>query len=306
MQTEATQQRDPESIILEALASAPVPPTDLQRRLKLNKKQLQAVLDGLVAARRIHGKPKLSAKGKPTKTMETYVLGAPPPPPPPPVHPRERAPREILRALEAKSLPPKQLKERVASTVTGLAKKDYDAVLAELIATGQVHARYKRKQDGTFGKTVEAYGFGPLTAQDFIEPILALCEKMGSEAKRLGVAEASFTASLLEGLSKSGIQIQAPRRTEPSSDDRAQVLRGVRELVAREGSGALIPIRKLRSTVELDKGLLDAALLQLFADDAIILHHHDYVGSLTEAERGELLLDRHGNYYIGVALKGEG
>jgi hypothetical protein len=78
----------------------------------------------------------------------------------------------------------------------------------------------------------------------------------------------------------------------------------VRRFVEREGSGSLIPIRKLRGSLELPKNRFDAAVLQLYADDAVILHHHDFVGSLSDAERNELVLDKHGNHYIGVALRG--
>lgn len=79
----------------------------------------------------------------------------------------------------------------------------------------------------------------------------------------------------------------------------------MRRLVEREGSGSLIPIRKLRGSLELPKSRFDAAVLQLYADNTVILHHHDYVGNLSDAERNELVLDKHGNHYIGVALRGE-
>jgi hypothetical protein len=56
----------------------------------------------------------------------------------------------------------------------------------------------------------------------------------------------------------------------------------------------------------LTKARFDAALLELYGTDAIILHHHDYVGNLSTTERDELVADRYGNYYVGVALRGEG
>ena len=94
-----------ESAILEELRSAPVAATELRqrisKRLGLKGPQLKLVLDALVAARKIHGRPKVGKTGRPTKTIDTYVAGAAPPPPP---SPRELAPQEILAVLAVNEL----------------------------------------------------------------------------------------------------------------------------------------------------------------------------------------------------------
>lgn len=79
---------------------------------------------------------------------------------------------------------------------------------------------------------------------------------------------------------------------------------GIHELLKREGKGALISIRKLRAALTLDKERFDGAVLGLYYRDNLVLHHHDNVGNMSEAERNELILDKHGNYYVGVALAG--
>jgi len=299
-----------EAVILDELKSAPLAAAQLKERVlkKLNglkATQFKAYLDALVAAQRVHGVHELGAKGKPKKTIATYVFGAPPPPPPPKPAPRELAPNEILKLLGAGTLSANLLKERVKANLPGLALKDYTSVLAALTSAHEIYGRRKLNKDGKPSKTVESYSLGGPPPDEFIAPVLAKWKEARGEAAAVGVSEQALVAALLAGLSREGVNIRRADSVEPSGDDRTNVLRGVQALVAREGHGALIPIRKLRAALQLPKSRLDEAVLQLYADDALILHHHDYVGNLSEAERDELVLDRHGNYYVGVALRGE-
>src|SRR6478752_5340555 len=115
-----------ENAILEILSSAALAPIELKKRVEkripgLKPTPYKGSLYALLAAEKIHGLPKLSKSGTPTKTIEKYGFGAPPPPPP---SPRERAPKEILELLKARALPPADLKERLKKSVPALAAKD--------------------------------------------------------------------------------------------------------------------------------------------------------------------------------------
>ena len=299
-----------ESIILAELATASLPPPELKKRVRakvkgLKDKECKAHLDALIAAQRIHALFKPSKTGKPSKTIEAYSLGAPPPPPPPPPPPRELAPDEILSLLHRGPLTPAALKTQLNENVPGLTAADFKAILAELVATRRIYARPKRDKTGKPTKTIEGYSLGGPPAGQFIAPLLVKWKEVCSEAAAAGVTAEALAAALVEGLAKQGVEIRLAESEAPAGDDRSDVLKGVRELVAREGHGALIPIRKLRGALRLPKDRFDTAVLELYGQDTLILHHHDYVGNLSDAERDELVLDRHGNYYIGVALRGE-
>jgi hypothetical protein len=295
-----------EAVILDLLMSAPVAAPDLKERVRqrvtgLKDKQYKLVLDGLVAARKVHGRLKVGKNGKPSKSIEAYAFGAPPPPPPPA---RERAPKALLAALQEGPLVPAELKQRVRRTVTGLTEADYKACVAELSEQRKLYGRRKRGANGKLTKTVAVYSLGPL-AEEFVTPVVERWKEMRAEAADAGLKDEVLIPALLQALGLPGSSSRPAMAALPPGQDRDEVLSSVRAHVAREGHGALIPIRRLRSALQLAKDRFDAALLELYGDDAIILHHHDYVGNLTEAERNELVMDRHGNYYIGVALRGE-
>ncbi len=67
--------------------------------------------------------------------------------------------------------------------------------------------------------------------------------------------------------------------------------------------GALISSRDLRRVARLEKSQFDNAVLDLSRQGRLSLHRHDYVSSLSPAERDELVSDEAGNYYVGMALR---
>jgi hypothetical protein len=300
---------DAESFILAELESAPVAEATLKNRVRahvrgIKEKEYKAILKRLTDARKIHGRAKLGRNGKPTATMESYALGAPPPPPPPPLPPAELAPPEILKALQSGPVAANTLKERVKQHVPKLSAKDYNAALAALVAEKKIHGRAKLGKNGKPTKTLESYACGPapINLELLLAPVVKSWKKAHADALAAGADERAIVTALLEKLNLTEY-VASGEQAKPVP--REEVLRRVRELVAREGRGALIPIRRLRATTRLAKSEFDAAVLQLHGDDAIILHHHDYVGSLSEAELAELVVDQYGNHYVGIALRGE-
>jgi len=259
----------------------------------------KVALNAVLASRKIHARPKLGKNGKPGKTVDQYVLGAPPPPAPPP---REVAPQVILSILEAGARTPAELKKLVNSRLHGLTAKDYAAAILELLEVRKVHAVHKRDQRGKLTKTVERYAPGKPAAEDFIAPLLALWKQAKVEAFAAGVEEPTLITALLSALSLPAQSAWTPSIVQ---NDLEILMSGLRELVGREGRGALIAMRRLRSAVSLPKERFNAAVLELYTKDRIILHHHDYVGSLSESEREELVVDQYGNYFVGAALAGE-
>ena len=295
-----------ESAILQELASSPLAVAELKKRVcnrvqGLKPKPYQSVLAALVAERKVHGRSSPTSRGKAGK-VSSYALGEPPPPPPPA---RERAPGEILKALNAGPLLAPALKKQVSRQVLGLSTADYSAALNELVAAGSIHGRHKRTKTGGLAKTIESYAVGGQPPDTFIKPVLDLWKKMRAEGIAAGVNEAVLIRALLDALAPSGAAATPTNGSlKPAGTDQEIIMGGVHELLKREGKGALISIRKLRAALTLDKERFDAAVLGLYHGDNLVLHHHDNVGNMSEAERNELVLDKHGNYYVGVALAG--
>lgn len=288
-----------DSLILTELAASPLAAAELKRRVgkklgKLSATAWKAAIDKLVAAQRIHGRMKLGASGKPTKTVESYALGAPPPPPPPP---EELARAEILMQLERGSPSATELKKRVRTNVAGLSAKAFDGVAATLVADNQLYVRRKRGRGGKPQKTVERYTLEAPLPAEFLGPVLRAWELAKTAATAEGLGEQALVTALL---SEFGLVAAAQ---DSSASERELMLRALRDLVAREGSGSLIAMRKLRAAVPLPRSRFDAVLLALSAEDAVILHHHDYVASLAAEEREALVVDDYGNHYVGVAIR---
>jgi len=294
----------PESVILSELASAPAAPAELKLRVqdrvgKITAAAWKTALGRLETEQLIHGLKRAGKNGKPTKIVERYKLGAPPPPPPPPPPPQELAREMILTLLQGGTPSAPDLKKRVRANVSGLPAKTYDAVIEDLVLAKKIFARRARDAKGKPKRTVERYTLGGPPPAEFLGPVTKAWEQAKIEAKSAGLTEHELAAALL-----SALELSVPTPPVAAASERELVLGGLRELVAREGSGALIAIRKLRAAVPLAKERFDAVLLELSGEDAIILHHHDYVASLSAEEREMLVVDKYGNNYVGVALRG--
>jgi hypothetical protein len=294
-----------ESVILQELATEPVAVAELKKRVcsrvhGLKSEPYKSALDALLAARMVHGQASITKSGKPGK-VSRYALGAPPPPPPPP---RELAPKEVLKALSGGPKAPNTLKEEVKRHLPGLPAGDYAATLVDLVTAGSIHARHKRNKNGSPGKAVESYALGGPPPDPFIEPVLALWVKMRSAGIAAGVKDATLVTALVDALRRNGVAVSGSGGERSSGTDGELIMRGVQQLLEREGRGALIPIRKLRVAAALSKDRFDTAVLELYHTDQVILHHHDNVGNMSEAERNELVVDQYGNHYVGLALPG--
>jgi hypothetical protein len=84
---------------------------------------------------------------------------------------------------------------------------------------------------------------------------------------------------------------------------RERLLRELKRLAAEKPNEALLSIRELRARVDLDKKTFDEATLELSREGVLVLHHHDFPTSLSEAERAILVEDDHGTHYVGIALR---
>jgi hypothetical protein len=225
----------------------------------------------------------------------------------------------ILVALRDGSLAPKELKGRVQKSFKKLSVAAWNAALEELVSRRRIYRRHKLGKTGKPLKAVESFSVDPppppppspeQLARDEIVRVLQREAPSAALLKtRVRAAVRGLTAKAYDEVLKDLIvsllsSVKSPTAATASLSDRETVLRSLRELVEREGRGSLIVMRKLRAAVSLAKDRFDAVLLALYAENEVILHHHDHVASLSAAERESLVVDNYGNHYVGVALRG--
>ena len=85
--------------------------------------------------------------------------------------------------------------------------------------------------------------------------------------------------------------------------DRSSFIRALRDLSGQNVTGGLLPVRDLRAQLRLEKPRFDQLALELFRDEVITLHHHDFPSSLSPSERQEMVEDERGTHYNGIALR---
>ncbi len=92
------------------------------------------------------------------------------------------------------------------------------------------------------------------------------------------------------------------------------VVNAMRRLEHGANNGALVPIRELRKEAGLDESTFESLMAALSQMGVISLHTHDHPSSLTDKERGELLVLpgdgrmswRGNNYFVGAAIRQNG
>jgi hypothetical protein len=144
-------------------------------------------------------------------------------------------------------------------------------------------------------------------------PLLAALPKVLLKAKAMGISKERVAAVLLSELGVAGLggtaqsSGAAASREAPASNGaktngaQGRFLVALAELVAEKPAEALWPVRELRKRLPLAKEEFDALALQLMAQGAITLHHHDHPAAVPESERSQLVQDARGTHYIGIA-----
>ena len=106
-------------------------------------------------------------------------------------------------------------------------------------------------------------------------------------------------------------QEDAPNRREnepphPASEIDELILKGMHDLNAAVDQGATVLLRDLRRHMPPEyrsHEAFDAAVIRLAEQERIVLHRHDQVSFLTDAERDELVRDQNGTYFTAIAQR---
>ena len=92
----------------------------------------------------------------------------------------------------------------------------------------------------------------------------------------------------------------------PESEIDELILKGMRDLNAAVDQGDTVLLRDLRRHMPPEyrsHEAFDAAVIRLAEQERIVLHRHDQVSFLTDAERDELVRDQNGTYFTAIAQR---
>ncbi|MFM8392888.1 MAG: hypothetical protein ACKOB4_03060, partial [Acidobacteriota bacterium] len=133
------------------------------------------------------------------------------------------------------------------------------------------------------------------------DPRFYLEDAVEKVALKLGVQ----TSSLNEVLRAMASVADQEKREAPSDLDDKLVERMLQVKLAAT-QGAPLPLRELWHSLKAegcDKATFDRIVLALAASYRVSLLKHDFPGMLSAADRAELVVDPHGNHYVGIARR---
>ena len=204
------------------------------------------------------------------------------------------------------------LRERPRSKaeITTWAKRDApwltepDDLLQQLLDVGRIFG-HPQLREGLPTKAIAKYALEPSPPplpERFLSATIRELEKAARQAEPYGISMRSLFDELRRRFERQIATVTPPLQPTATAADVQRTLAALRDLQAQDPGAALIPIRKLREQLELDKSRFDGAVLALSQKGRVILHHHDFASSLSEAEREKLVMDAQGTYYVGIAL----
>jgi hypothetical protein len=256
--------------------------TKISGPVKFTEAELTPVLNELVGARELHPIPSKTATGKPrywTGDLGDFVRIT------------------LVRLLSVKGpLPLPALKKEVK----GLSAAQFDEILERQIAGRQL---FHHPPAGKKGKAL--IGSQPPRPEPYLAEMAASLQKTVELLRSADVSIESLRRALIQMIESAGVPFgstsdTSSRRARIESVDLESLMRRVEPAADR---GALVAPRQLRPLTNMTKGDFDRAVLELAAAGRISLHRHDYVASLTDDERNDLVTDGLGTYYVGLALR---
>ncbi|HKX31201.1 MAG TPA: hypothetical protein VJ302_26160 [Blastocatellia bacterium] len=268
-------------VIKKVLEQAPHPLTakQLQNKLtgpfKLDEKRLAHLLEDQVAAGRFHRFAALHPSKQPrywTRNLEEYA--------------RE----SILAFLSQRPHTQAQLLRRLKSRLGGFGPQQQINLLTHLVREKEV-----RPLPPFIGSRTMRYSTTPPDPGDY------LVDAVKKISHRLGLpAEVTLRAmrTLTFANSKNGAMLQ--------DELSEKLLTRMVQIKLAAARGGLVPLNELWQSLQhegWDKAGFDRTVLNLAEKYRVSLQRHNFPASLNEQERAELVADRLGNYYVGIALR---
>lgn len=211
----------------------------------------------------------------------------------------ERDPQATLDELAALHMPARPLekealRELLLERAPGHAVA-FDPWLKRALERGAVHEHAAAPPSKK-----KRYGSEPDVTRNLVT-VLTTLRKALAKTDAQGISRQSVADALLAELGLAAARPPAARERQPARAARDELLAALDATAAESPRQALLSIREVRTRATLGKELFDAVALELMREGKVSLHHHDHPASLPETERGQLVRDPSGNYYIGIA-----
>jgi len=267
--------------ILEFLAgSGPVAAAKIRGALKVPLELIHFALEELVGKGRVY----VWQPGK----SPSYCLA----------EPRSAALDIIRNALARGPLTEKDLVNRVRKDLPGYQTKHF----REHVSSSQGIFEHPK-----YGKVKTQYGLKPPEPGPYltraVQEVLSVHKLLAPFDIPLEAVHDALRRELGLGRKPEPSTGKPLQGQETSREAEALILDGISRLQPPGQKRALVSIRELRRSLNLEKGVFDRAVLSLALRGNVALHHHDFPSSLNTAEREELVRDEQGTYYIGIVPK---
>lgn len=254
--------------------------------LKLNDKQLAALLDQFVSEQKLRTIPP-----KTGKALRYWDRGI-----------EELAPRLLLARLDTKGpLKLADLKKAVLKDAAGLSESQFQSVFQRLQAAGRIH---EHPPTTATSKTVK-WGTNWPAPDDYLKKVTTELTKVVTKLAAVGVARSQLNAAGMRLLETAGLEFAVRTAsvtpTATLSDD--ELLALMSRVEPRAASGALVTAPELRRAAKLTKADFDAVVLRAARAGRVVLHRHDFAASLSQSDRDDLVTDDMGTFYIGIGIR---
>ncbi len=215
---------------------------------------------------------------------------------------REEYVRRLIKALLNKRPQTRsELLKGLRSPARDLEKAKLGAEIEKLLREGSI-----RELPAFIGGRTKRLSLRPPAPQDYLQDAV---EKIVKKLKPLGVPRGQILETARDyfrcpeapaGDGEAPVKPAAPKDLFPI------LLERMTQIEPAAPSGALVYIKDLRRLMEFvipDKQAFDQTILNLAGKGRVALHRHDFPASLSEQERGHLVRDDRGNFYVGIAVR---
>jgi len=213
-----------------------------------------------------------------------------------------RSPRDWGRVLIRKKLESTggQTAEQLAKVARFLSVQEITVLTEEMVTQREL---YRHPPLGKVKKIL--LSLSPPRPELYLQQVAEQLKQVVTALRKERVPEDQLRRSVLQLVGDAGISYgaggdQAPLRSPAPTVDFEQL---IRTLDPGADRGALVGIRDLRRLAAVSKEDFDTSILELSRQGRLSLHRHDFPASLSDQERDDLVVDRQGTYYVGVALR---
>lgn len=291
--------REPRSVARQQLleiverAEEPISARDAKRRLKLPFRLSDAEIDSILQESAQEGRI-YTIPGKTLKSGPRYWHD----------NDLEFARRLVLDLLNTKG---PQTQSALKRPVKWLDDGQRRRLMEALVESRTI---YRHPALGSSKKVV--FGTRPPAPGPYFKETTKQLTKVVQALRAAEVPEIELRRAVVQAIESAGVQLagttavtsgQGPAEATQPAARPVDLVSLMKQIEPGAERGALVTVRSLRRSANLNKPDFDSLALELARRGTVVLHRHDFPSSLTPQERDELVTDGNENYYVGLALR---